>query len=114
MKDGEAPHRRPLNGIILKASYQTRFNLRRPLRQGEFPLMRSGFHACLRFVAIGILISVTPALSQAGPSGQDEGHRAAGTPVLWREHRNPAALDLYWGPGGRAMRPDLRKLTFIE
>ena len=76
--------------------------------------MRVSLSACLRFVAIGILLAVTPALSQAGPSGQDEGHRAAGTPVLWREHRNPAALDLYWGPGGRAMRPDLRKLTFIE
>jgi hypothetical protein len=36
-----------------------------------------------------------------------------GTPVLWRE-RNPARLDLSAGPGGAAMRPATRRLTFIK
>jgi hypothetical protein len=76
--------------------------------------MKVGLSAYLRVVAVGILLAVTPALSQANPLRQDEGKRVAGTPVLWRGHRNPAGLDLYWGPGGRAMRPDLRKLTFLE
>ena len=45
---------------------------------------------------------------------QERGRRPAGTPVLWRNHANPSSLDLFWGPGGRGMRPDLRRLSFIE
>ena len=37
-----------------------------------------------------------------------------GTPVLWRNPGNVSALDLFHGAGGRAMRPDTRRLTFIE
>src|SRR5215213_4347112 len=37
-----------------------------------------------------------------------------GTPVLWREHPDPASLDLLAGPGGEEMRPDLSRLTFIK
>jgi hypothetical protein len=74
--------------------------------------MRIGLPAYLRILAVGILLSTATVLSQATPVTREGRH--AGTPVLWREHRNPAALDLYWGPGGPRMRPDLRKLTFIE
>lgn len=45
--------------------------------------------------------------------GSDAG-RAPATRILWRGHANPSSLDLYWGPGGRGMRPDLRRLTFLE
>ena len=37
-----------------------------------------------------------------------------GTPVLWRDHANVAALDLLNGPGGADMKPDISKLTFIR
>jgi hypothetical protein len=37
-----------------------------------------------------------------------------GTPVLWRAHPDPASLDLFHGPGGEAMRPDLRRIFFIK
>ena len=37
-----------------------------------------------------------------------------GTPVLWRDPGNVSALDLFQGAGGRAMRPDTSRLTFIE
>ncbi|HWS87583.1 MAG TPA: hypothetical protein VN282_11505 [Pyrinomonadaceae bacterium] len=37
-----------------------------------------------------------------------------GTPVLWRDPGNVSRLDLFLGPGGAAMRPDLSRLTFIE
>jgi hypothetical protein len=43
-----------------------------------------------------------------------EKRQPTGRPVLWREHRDPSSLDLFWGPGGRRGRPDLRRLTFIE
>jgi hypothetical protein len=37
-----------------------------------------------------------------------------GTPILWEEPHDIASRDLYWGPGGKAMRPDLGKITFIK
>ncbi|MGH9945197.1 MAG: hypothetical protein ACRD9R_22835 [Pyrinomonadaceae bacterium] len=37
-----------------------------------------------------------------------------GTPVLWQEPSDLESRDLFWGPGGRAMRPDLRRVTFIK
>lgn len=62
----------------------------------------------------------TPALAQtaAKDSAKKDEKKAkpvrTGTPVLWREHANVAALDLLNGPGGAAMKPDLSKLTFIR
>jgi hypothetical protein len=37
-----------------------------------------------------------------------------GTPVLWREPANIESRDLYLGPGGQQMRPDLRRISFIK
>jgi len=37
-----------------------------------------------------------------------------GTPVLWSEPKDIASRDLYLGPGGESMKPDLSKVTFIE
>ncbi len=37
-----------------------------------------------------------------------------GTPVLWRAPDDIAARDLFLGPGGAAMRPDLRRVTFLK
>ena len=37
-----------------------------------------------------------------------------GTPVMWRDPGNVAALDLFLGPGGAAMKPDISRLTFIK
>src|SRR6266496_1067889 len=37
-----------------------------------------------------------------------------GTPVLWRRPNDISSRDLYLGPGGLAMRPDLSRITFIE
>src|ERR1044071_5652027 len=37
-----------------------------------------------------------------------------GTPVLWQQPDNISSRDLFLGPGGEAMRPDLRHLTFIK
>ena len=40
--------------------------------------------------------------------------KAAGTPVLWRDPGNIASRDLFTGPGGEAMNPDLSRVTFIK
>jgi len=37
-----------------------------------------------------------------------------GTPVLWKAPVNIERRNLILGPGGAAMKPDLRKITFIE
>ena len=37
-----------------------------------------------------------------------------GTPVLWRQPSDIASRDLFLGPGGTSMRPDLRRLTFLK
>ena len=37
-----------------------------------------------------------------------------GTPVLWIQPENISSRDLFLGPGGEAMRPNLRRITFIK
>ena len=37
-----------------------------------------------------------------------------GTPILWQQPDNISSRDLFLGPGGAAMRPDLRRITFIK
>jgi hypothetical protein len=37
-----------------------------------------------------------------------------GTPSLWRRPSDIAARDLYWGPGGKSLQPDLTRVTLIE
>jgi len=37
-----------------------------------------------------------------------------GIPVLWRKPTNIGSRDLYLGPGGNSMRPDLRRITFLK
>jgi hypothetical protein len=43
---------------------------------------------------------------------KEEGYR--GKAVLWQEPIDITTRDLYWGPGGEAMKPDLRSITFIK
>jgi hypothetical protein len=37
-----------------------------------------------------------------------------GIPVLWRAPSDIKNRDLYWGEGGKALQPDLRRVTLIE
>lgn len=37
-----------------------------------------------------------------------------GTPIMWERPNDIRSRDLYLGPGGTAMRPDLRRITFIK
>ena len=45
---------------------------------------------------------------------KDKKAMASGTPVLWQDPGNISSLDLFAGPGGEAMKPDLSQLTFIK
>ena len=44
---------------------------------------------------------------------ESEKPAAVGKPVMW-EQVDISTLDLYWGPGGEAMKPDISKIEFIE
>jgi hypothetical protein len=44
---------------------------------------------------------------------KSKGAAAAAKPVMW-EPVNIGQRDLYWGPGGRAMFPNLKNVTFIR
>jgi hypothetical protein len=64
----------------------------------------------LTFVLIFALQAV------AAPIGQDKKKKEMpkGTPVLWRAPRDIASRNLYLGPGGAGLRPNLRRITFIK
>ena len=50
--------------------------------------------------------------------GQDESKKKKeipeGTPILWQEPTDISSRDLFLGPGGEAMKPDLSSVTFIK
>jgi hypothetical protein len=41
-------------------------------------------------------------------------HEATGTPVLWQDPGDISSRDLFYGPGGQEMAPDLSHVTFIR
>src|SRR5205807_6857018 len=56
-------------------------------------------------------------LSFSALAVQDKSKKKAlpeGTPVLWREPADITSRDLFLGPGGEEMKPDLSHVTFIE
>ncbi|HEX8146699.1 MAG TPA: hypothetical protein VF591_05940 [Pyrinomonadaceae bacterium] len=59
-----------------------------------------------------VLSLLTPVL--ATEDKKEKRPTPAGTPVLWRAPDDIAARDLFLGPGGAAMRPDLRRVTFLK
>ena len=74
-----------------------------------------------RFRAISVLTIALILLLPAGLAGQKKAKKKdkneplpEGTAVLWREPTDIASRDLFLGPGGEEMKPDLSKVTFIK
>ena len=64
-------------------------------------------------ILLALLLSLTSLeTGLANPKKKKEALR--GTPVLWQRPTDISSRDLYLGPGGAAMRPDLRRITFIK
>ncbi|HEX6125560.1 MAG TPA: hypothetical protein VFZ23_09345 [Pyrinomonadaceae bacterium] len=66
--------------------------------------------------AILFLAIITLTAGSAVAQGKDKKDKKAGpitNPVLWQEV-DIASLDLYNGPGGTAMRPDISRVEFIK
>jgi hypothetical protein len=70
-----------------------------------------------RFYALVIILcflisGFSPVLAQ--DTSDKNKPEPSGTPVLWRAPDDLPARDLFLGPGGEGMKPDLSKVTFIK
>ena len=64
-------------------------------------------------IVLAVLLSLTSFnIGFAKPKKKKE--VPTGTPILWERPTDISSRDLYLGPGGAAMRPDLRRITFIK
>jgi hypothetical protein len=68
----------------------------------------------LLVVGLALLIPATIFPNQKLKKNKDKQSLPEGIPVLWRAPANIKNRDLYWGEGGKAMQPDLRRVTLIE
>jgi hypothetical protein len=67
----------------------------------------------LLVVGLALLVPATIHPSQKQKKKKDK-LEVRGTPVLWRAPSDIAKRDLYWGEGGKALQPDLRRVTLIK
>jgi hypothetical protein len=66
-------------------------------------------------VLLLLLMLALPLSAQAqDDKAKKEKKIPAGTPVFWTQPTNVSSLNLLFGAGGEAMKPDISKLTFIE
>jgi hypothetical protein len=69
----------------------------------------------LRAIVLFILILSLTSLDTGIVNAKKKKKEAlTGTPVLWQQPDDITSRDLFLGPGGKAMRPDLRRITFIK
>ena len=68
----------------------------------------------LLVVAVALLIPATIFPDQKHKKKKNQEDLPNGIPVLWRAPSDISKRDLYWGQGGKAMRPDLREVTLIK
>jgi len=64
-------------------------------------------------LAIVFILSFSPA-AFAVQQEKKKKEVPEGAPVLWREPADIASRDLFHGPGGEAMKPDLSRVEFIK
>ena len=64
-------------------------------------------------IVFALLLSVT-SIETGFAKPKKKKEALTGTPVLWERPTDIQSRDLYLGPGGTAMRPDVRRVTFIK
>src|SRR5947209_15901871 len=62
---------------------------------------------------VALIVALAPCAVEAAKKSKKNKAIPKGAPVMWRPHR-VESLDLFDGPGGRAGRPDLRRLRLIK
>ena len=68
----------------------------------------------LKLAAAALILLSLASHASSAEDGKEKKAQPAGTPVLWRAPDDLPARDLFHGPGGEAMRPDLRRVTFLK
>src|SRR3954469_21583785 len=66
---------------------------------------------------LALLLSLS--LTTAAAAGQEKSQQKdkttpQGTPVFWQDPGDVSARDLFLGPGGEEMKPDLSSVTFVK
>jgi hypothetical protein len=64
-------------------------------------------------VLLALLLSIT-SLTTGLATAKRKKQAPRGTPILWQRPTDISSRDLYLGPGGVTMKPDLRRITFIK
>jgi hypothetical protein len=67
-----------------------------------------------KLTAAALALLCLVASASAIDDKKEEKQTPRGAPVLWRAPDDIIARDLYNGPGGEAMRPDLSRVTFLK
>ena len=70
-------------------------------------------------LAFTIILGLSPFASAFQEKSKNQGKektkvQPTGTPVMWRDPGDISTRNLFFGPGGEAMAPDLSKITFIK
>jgi hypothetical protein len=63
------------------------------------------------FVLVALLI---PSIETGLAKTKKKKATPTGTPILWQKPNDISSRDLFLGPGGNGMRPDLRRIKFIK
>jgi hypothetical protein len=74
-----------------------------------FTWVRIRTQAVLATVSIVVLSSYAPAIQE-----KQQKVSSLGTPLLWQEPVDIASRNLYFGPGGGTMKPNLSKVILVE
>ena len=64
-------------------------------------------------IVVALILTIAP-LDTGIAKPKKKKEALTGTPILWQRPDDLAARDLYLGPGGEEMRPDLSRITFIK
>lgn len=73
---------------------------------------RKRVHAPLALLIV--LLLGLPQLAFAAGDKKKKKAMPKGKPVLWQAPKDTEARNLYFGPGGKGMRPNLKRVTLIE
>lgn len=77
--------------------------------------MRTSKFRTVILLAIVLFISASDVgLAQQKAQQKTRKQAPQGTPVMWRRPADISSRDLFLGPGGANMRPDLRRITFLK
>ena len=68
----------------------------------------------LKLAAAALVLFGIVSHARAAQDKKDKKPAPAGTPVLWRAPSDITTRDLFDGPGGEEMRPDLSRVTFVK